>query len=1335
MQLIGQQPQKDHSSFRHSGKIFFLLLTFMFLRSNLAAQNYTPNTFADPVITTLNNSNGEINGGTTISLRSAVRASDNLGGTHIITLSTGTYNLTQAIPNRQLVLGTSLSQNVTINGNGPTNTIINMVNDANRDRILFINPSGNTNSPVVSVSGIRFQNGYLSSDPYGGAAICAGGGSAESLTITNCAFDNNVLPVGGYGGGAVCMQARGDLTINNCTFTNNISNDADGGAVLFIPYNSGLGNGQGNLVVTNSTFTGNQVTNAGGFGGALSFRSPGGAIYNNVNVTKNTFVNNTCTGSGGAIAALNSANFSTYQVHYNRFSGNVSTADASTSGMVVLATTLGSVDATNNWWGCNTGPSALPCQRATQLTGGTGTTTLTPYLQLKVTANSPICNIGANTSTVTAGFLNNSAGTAITAANVSSLVGLPVTWGPTVNGSLSGQQTTIQASGTATATFTSNGTGGVTATVNAQVDNVPNSEVSPSRASITVNTASVAPTGVTGTTNICNGSSTMLTVTGGSKGTAAVTQWFTGSCGGALVSTGDAYNVSPATTTTYYVRYSGTCNATTCVSVTVTVVNGYTWFGSNSTSWTDASNWSACGVPPPGADITIATTTNSPTLPAGTTVVGTLTMNAGININLGGNTLSITSISGLGAIAGSSTSNLIIAGTVGTVNFTQTSAATRSLNNLTLNAGSSATLGNALDVYGTVALTTATLNLSAQNLTLKSDITNTARIANLTGSTLSGATNVTVERYIKLRAGGTGRAYRLLAPTVTTTGTMKANWMEGGMNTVLGTNVNPVPLFGTHITGTGGNTNGFDVTQNNQASIYATTNAVTPTYTAITSTTTGAGATLNAKTGYFLFVRGDRSANIFLPGTSGLPTSSTTLRTTGTLLTGTQTTFTNAFAGGAGTKNLVTNPYASPIDWSLVQPACTGVTGSYTYWDANIGTRGGFATVTTGGISSPGTSATKFIQSGQAFFVEASGAPAPTVSIQESHKSAGNNNGVFKTQPTTMESFRTELYFTEANGYRRVADGVIALYDNKYKAAVDADDATEIGNWDENIAISRDGKKLAIEARPVILKNDDLPIYMNNMKKQAYEFDFTPSVFTNTNLKAELVDKFLGIRTLLSVTSSTTVAFTITDNPASAATDRFTVVFGSFGSPSGVDAITIKASRQNGGVQVDWTSKTETDMVKYEVEKSAYGTSFSKANTTTALGNSTTPVNYNWFDTNPTMGNNFYRIKGIDKAGNVRYSDMVKVLFGKGEPGIVVYPNPMTGKVFQVDMNNLAKGAHQLNLYNSMGQQVYSQKIQHDGSQAATQTIDLNMDVEQGVYQLQLIGDNGFKTTKSIIKN
>ncbi len=88
---------------------------------------------------------------------------------------------------------------------------------------------------------------------------------------------------------------------------------------------------------------------------------------------------------------------------------------------------------------------------------------------------------------------------------------------------------------------------------------------------VTVNTVSIAPVSITGTSTICAGGSTTLTLSGGTAGTGATAQWYSGSCGGTLVGTGNSVSVSPATTTTYFVRYSGTCNTTTCASVTVTV--------------------------------------------------------------------------------------------------------------------------------------------------------------------------------------------------------------------------------------------------------------------------------------------------------------------------------------------------------------------------------------------------------------------------------------------------------------------------------------------------------------------------------------------------------------------------------------------------------------------------------------------------------------------------------------------------------------------------------------------------------------------------------------------
>jgi len=47
--------------------------------------------------------------------------------------------------------------------------------------------------------------------------------------------------------------------------------------------------------------------------------------------------------------------------------------------------------------------------------------------------------------------------------------------------------------------------------------------------------------------------------------------WYSGSCGGTFVSYGPTANVSPTTTTTYFLRTEGDCGNTTCVSATITV--------------------------------------------------------------------------------------------------------------------------------------------------------------------------------------------------------------------------------------------------------------------------------------------------------------------------------------------------------------------------------------------------------------------------------------------------------------------------------------------------------------------------------------------------------------------------------------------------------------------------------------------------------------------------------------------------------------------------------------------------------------------------------------------
>jgi hypothetical protein len=184
------------------------------------------------------------------------------------------------------------------------------------------------------------------------------------------------------------------------------------------------------------------------------------------------------------------------------------------------------VDATNNWWGCNTDPQASgTCSEVATVVSGSfvpPTTLITqPQLVLKTTASTnTLCT--ANGTTVTASVLQNSAGTTMSLANVSRLIGMPLTFSA-ANGTISNAQATIQANGTATATYTAATTGN--GTVKALAGYMTSGNTT-QVANITVNASPVITAQPVNVASCSSGSVSMsVTATGG----ALTYQWYKGS--------------------------------------------------------------------------------------------------------------------------------------------------------------------------------------------------------------------------------------------------------------------------------------------------------------------------------------------------------------------------------------------------------------------------------------------------------------------------------------------------------------------------------------------------------------------------------------------------------------------------------------------------------------------------------------------------------------------------------------------------------------------------------------------------------------------------------------
>jgi hypothetical protein len=427
--------------------------------------------------------------GNDCSLRGAFAFADANPGT-TINVPAGTYLLTID----ELQLGSATNTNTTILGASPLTTIIQQTLP-NR-RVLDINPDLAANV-VVTISSVKITGGNNPSDHFHGGGIIAGG-PTNILNVASCIIDGNSdagnpaeNPPLAFGGG-IEYSGGGVLHIDNSVISNNTAANAPGnrgsGGGIDYAMSNNAGRNTGGLLIENSIITNNHAV-VGGGGVNIDIASTATPTPV-VSITNNTFTSNTATDNSGSGAgfggAIQSIGRTPITVNFNRILGNTATGGG--SGVFQATGTVGTINATENWWGCNSGPNNAGCDGVGGLVANI---TTNPRLFLTHTANpNPI--VTGQATTLTASFLADSANTNLTLANLSRVIGLPITFNNPVRGGLSGAQTSIQASGTATATFTASAAGA--GSTNATVDNaVVTASITVNKANTTVAITSDTP--------------------------------------------------------------------------------------------------------------------------------------------------------------------------------------------------------------------------------------------------------------------------------------------------------------------------------------------------------------------------------------------------------------------------------------------------------------------------------------------------------------------------------------------------------------------------------------------------------------------------------------------------------------------------------------------------------------------------------------------------------------------------------------------------------------------------------------------------------------------------
>ena len=603
--------------------------------------------------------------------------------------------------------------------------------------------------------------------------------------------------------------------------------------------------------------------------------------------------------------------------------------------------------------------------------------------------------------------------------------------------------------------------------------------------------------------------------------------------------------------------------------------------------------------------------------------------------------------------------------------------------------------------------------------TLKSSDTATANVDILTTGDIAG--NVTVERFINtgINTGEHGKSWQFLA-TPTTGQTFFQSWQEGGT----------VPAgYGTWVTGTG---TGFDATTASPSLKFY--NPATNGYTAVTNT----GGPLQNKLGYMLFVRGDRSVTVF-----NAPANNTNMRSKGVLFTAV-----NPPPSVAVTANLFQtfgNPYASRIEFNKVYLASTGINDVFYAWDPNLsGTLGlglgGFQTMTgiTGYIPTAGSGTayypagvpSPYIESGQAVFVQGNGVGG-NVNFNENCK-VGGNRLVNKGPEITENTFpnRQFLFTTLFTNTGLIADGNIVAFETGFSNELNDYDALKLLNPGENFGIKRNGSLLAVEARDPVNINDTIFYDMKNLKQQAYELRFAPVNMSNL-LTAYLVDKYNNSHTIINLTDSNFINFTVNAEDASAAADRFMLVFKK-AIVVPVTFVHLSALRNTDQtINVNWKVANEINLQRYEVERSVNGQDFNAIGNTSPLVNNGGNATYPYRDENPFTEVNFYRIKAVNINGDIRYSNIVKVVAGRTESSIAVYPNPVIDKTIHISFKNQQQGNYTIQITNKAGQMIHNDVLYIDQANIV-HTVKPKTMLTAGTYQLSIVKADGTKIIEQV---
>jgi hypothetical protein len=164
-----------------------------------------------------------------------------------------------------------------------------------------------------------------------------------------------------------------------------------------------------------------------------------------------------------------------------------------------------------------------------------------------------------------------------------------------------------------------------------------------------------------------------------------------------------------------------------------------------------------------------------------------------------------------------------------------------------------------------------------------------------------------------------------------------------------------------------------------------------------------------------------------------------------------------------------------------------------------------------------------------------------------------------------------------------------------------------------------------------------------------------------------------------------------------------------------LNLISFSGKKINNNVELSWHTQQELNVDHFEIYRSSNGTQFQSIGSKKAIGNSASVNHYSFNDLNTFKGNNFYKIKSVDRDGKYSFTQVVKLSFDNRS--LVTVHN--YGNILHITLASTSKDKYLLKLVNNLGQVIHTYNILHDGINTSYD-VNLPAGLSRNIYYISV---------------